>query len=93
MQPLMFWVLLFVRGLSERSSEVIPGHVGSQAVFDNNLLQIEDREAKLTPLCLSRQDASIDMQHDILGSSRDLDLRSNFQLDLLRSSYMSFEPP
>ena len=35
---------------------------------------------------LSRRDAaSTDMQHDLLGSPRDLDLRSNFDLDLARS--------
>ena len=33
MQQLMFWVLLLVRGPSERSSEVIPGHSGSQQSF------------------------------------------------------------
>ena len=77
---MMFWLLLFFRDPSEKSSEVIPGHTGSQEVFffDKNSLQIEDREAKLAPLCLSRRDASTDMQHNILGSSRDLDLWSNF---------------
>ena len=73
-----------------RSSQVIRVH---KTFFDNNLLQIKDREATLAPLCLSRRDASTDMQHDILGSSRDLDLRSNFQLDLLRATCVSFEPP
>ena len=78
----------------------LKGHLRSSLVmrihktfFGNNSLQIEDREAKLAPLCLSLRDASNDMQHDITGSSRDLDLRSNFQLDLLRSSCMSFELP
>ena len=93
MHSLMFWALLLVRGPSERSSEVTPGHSGSWAVFDNNSLQIEDREAKLPPLCLSRRDASTDVQHDIPGSPCDLDLWSNIQLDLLRLLCMSFEPP
>ena len=30
-------------------------------------------------LCFSHQDASIHMQCDLLGSPRDLDLRSNFE--------------
>ena len=33
-------------------------------------------------MSLSRQDASTDMQHDLLRSPRDLDLRSNFDLHL-----------
>ena len=39
----------------------------------------------------SWQDASTDMQHDLLGSPRDLDLRSNFDLDLSRSPYTCFD--
>ena len=39
---------------------------------------------KVVSMCLSRQYASTDMQ---LGSSRDLDLRSNFDLDFSRSCY------
>ena len=31
------------------------------------------------------------MQHDLFGSCHDLDLRSNFQHDLLRSNYISFD--
>ena len=73
-----------------RSSQVMRIH---KTFFDNNSLQIEDREAKLALLCLARQDASTDMQHGILGSIHDLDLKTNFQLDLLRSSCISFEPP
>ena len=38
-------------------------------------------------LCFSHQDASIHTQYDLLGSPRDLDLRSNFDLDLSRSCY------
>ena len=71
----MLWVLLLVRGPSKRSSEVIPGHAGSHVVFWQNSLQIEDTEAKLAPLYLFLRDASSDMQHDIPGSSGDLDLR------------------
>ena len=43
---------------------------------------------KVVSMCLSRQYASTDMQ---LGSSRDLDLRSNFDLDLSRSCYTCFD--
>ena len=31
------------------------------------------------------------MQHDLSGSGHDLDLRSNFQHDFLRSNYISFD--
>ena len=31
---------------------------------------------ELVPMCLSRDDASTDMPHDLFGSSRDLDIRS-----------------
>ena len=31
------------------------------------------------------------MQYDLLGSPRDLDLRSNFDLDLSRSCYTFFD--
>ena len=65
----MFWVLLLVRCPSEKSSEVFPGHKGSQAVFDKNSLQTEDREAKLAPLCLSRQDTSTDMHSNVMDLS------------------------
>ena len=42
---------------------------------------------KVVSICLSRQYASTDMQ---LGSRRDFDLRSNFDLDLARSKCISF---
>ena len=45
---------------------------------------------QVVSICLSRQYASTDMQ---LGSRRDLDLRSNFDLDLLRSCYACFDAP
>ena len=43
----------------------------------NGLLQIEYRETKPAPLCLTRRDASTDMQHDISWSSCGRDRRSN----------------
>ena len=42
--------------------------------------------------CLSCPDASTDMQHDPFGSWHDLDLRSNFEIDLSRSPWICFEP-
>ena len=39
-------------------------------------------------MCSAQQYESNDMQHD---SFRDLDLRSNFQVDLFRSTYESFD--
>ena len=35
--------------------------------------------------------ASTDMQHDLFESGHDLDFKSNFQHDLLRSNYHSFD--
>ena len=45
----------------------------------------------MVPLCSSRRDASNDVPHDLFGSPRDLDLRSNFDLDLSRSPCICFE--
>ena len=45
----------------------------------------------MVSLCVSHQDASTDMQHDLLRTLRDLDLRSNFDLDFSRSNHISFE--
>ena len=42
---------------------------------------------RVVSLCFSLQDASIHMQHDLLGSPRDLDLGSNLDLDLSGSCY------
>ena len=42
-------------------------------------------------LCFSHQDASIHVQYDLLGSPRDLDLRSNSDLELSMSSYTCFD--
>ena len=42
-------------------------------------------------MCSGRQYESIDMQHDLFGSGHHLDLRSNFQHDLSRSNYTSFD--
>ena len=48
--------------------------------------------SRMVSLSLSRENASRDMSHDLLyGSSRDLDLRSNFQFDLSRSKSTCFD--
>ena len=64
-----------------KSSEVTRGH---QQFFADNLRLRRARDIKVVSMCLSRQYASTDMQ---LGSRRDLDLRSNFELDPSRSYY------
>ena len=68
-----------------KSSEVTRGH---QQFFADNLRLRRARDMKVVSMCLSRQYASTDMQ---LGSRRDLDLRSNFELDSSRSCYTCFE--
>ena len=48
----------------------------------------------MVPMCFFRTDASTDIQYDLLGStraSRDLDLRSKFEIDLLTSIYTYFD--
>ena len=74
--------------LTSDSAEVVWGHRGHQQVFADNLRSRRARDMKVVSMCLSRQYASTDMQ---LGSSRDLDLRSNFGLDLSRSCYTCFD--
>ena len=44
-------------------------------------------------MCLSHQDASFHMHDDLLRSPLDLDLRSNFAIDLLRSTSIPFDAP
>ena len=45
----------------------------------------------MASLCLSHQEASTDMQHAQFCSLHDLDLISNFDLDLSRSNHIYFE--
>ena len=59
--------------------------------FANIFLLKRDTDVQVVSLCSSRQDASFDMQHDLLWSPRKLDLRSNFDLDLLRSKRICFD--
>ena len=42
-------------------------------------------------MCLSRQYASTHVQYDLLGSPRDLEIRSNFELDFSRSTCTWFD--
>ena len=45
----------------------------------------------MVSLSLSRRDASINMQIDLLMPPHDLELRSNFNFDLSRSYYIRFD--
>ena len=74
--------------LTSDPAKVVWGHRGHQQVFADNLRLRRARDMKVVSMCLSPQYASTDMQ---LGSSRDLDLRSNFDLDLSRSCYTCFD--
>ena len=74
--------------LTSDPAKVVWGHGGHQPFFADNLRLRRARDMKVVSMCLSRQYASTDMQ---LGSSRDLDLRSNFDLDLSRSCYTCFD--
>ena len=76
--------------LTSDPAKVVWGHRGHQQVFADNLRLGRARDMKVVSMCLSRQYASTDMQ---LGSSRDLDLRSNFDLELSRSCYTCFDAP
>ena len=49
--------------------------IRSPYIFVNNFWQKRDRDLGKVPKCLSHQDASSDMQHDLLRSLCDLDLR------------------
>ena len=44
-------------------------------------------------VCTYCPDSSTDMQYDLLGLQCDPDLRSNFEADLWRSSYICFDLP
>ena len=72
--------------------KIIWGHPRSPTVFvPITFVSERDRDVGVVPLCFSHQDASSHMQHDLLGSPRDLDLRSNFNLDLSRSQCTWFD--
>ena len=47
----------------------------------------------MTPMSLPHPYASTHMQHDLLGSTRDPDLRSDYKADLSRSPRICFDAP
>ena len=53
-------------------------------VFARNVWLDWERDMRLVPKCSPRQDASSAMQHDLLRSLFDLDLRSHLEVDLLK---------
>ena len=66
-----------------------PGHMRSRRFFANNFLQKIDTDARVVS-CSASQGASNDMLVYLFWpnlTSRSRDLRSNFDLDLSRSSY------
>ena len=63
----------------------------SNKFFAYNFLENRARVVGLVPMCFSRRDGSTDMQHDLSRSRRDFDLRSNFDLDLPRSTCICFD--
>ena len=61
-----------------------------KSFFANNFRLKRDTDMGLVSLHFSRRDASDDMQHDLFEWPHDLDLKSNFDLDLSRSKNISF---
>ena len=61
--------------------------------FASEFLLNRDRELGMVPMYFPRRGASTDMNHDLFGhhvTSRDLDLKQNFDLDLQgRYAYVS----
>ena len=70
-------------------AKIVWGHRGHQQVFADNLRLRRVRDMKVVSMCLYRQYASTDMQ--LLGSRRDLDMRSNCDLAFSRSRYICFD--
>ena len=66
---------------------------GHQQVFANSSRLKRATDMGVVSLCLSCQDASTDMQHDLLRSTCDLDLRSNIDPDLSKSPCICFDAP
>ena len=71
-------------------------NISNQNNRDHNTNSMAQQVSMLVPsysnlMGLSYGDESNDMQHDMFGSGHDLDLRSNFQPDLSRSFYISFD--
>ena len=66
--------------------KVIRGHSRSPNFFAKKSKGV--RGVGLVSIRLSLQGASTDVEYGLLGSPRDLDLRSNYDLDLSKSLYM-----
>ena len=49
----------------------LQGHMRSHSFFASNIWYNRDKALGMVPMCFSRTDAVTDMQHDLLGSSRD----------------------
>ena len=68
------------------ANNLLKGHQRSfeatNSFFANNYWLKQDRTLGMASLCLSQQDATTDMQHDLFWALRDLDLWS---------TYISFE--
>ena len=75
-------VSVFIDDPPKRSSEVTQ----SPTIFTNNFCFRKGGYMGVVSLCFSRIDASTHMQYDILGSPRNLDLRSNCDPDPSRSA-------
>ena len=70
-----------------RHNDVIRGH---RYPYINNPWLDENKNVKLASMCLSRQDGSNAMQHDLLDRDRKVIVK--FQTDFSRSYYISFKP-
>ena len=70
-----------------------PEDLGHQPSFANNFRSERVRDVGLVSVRSSRPGESTDMQYDPYRSPRDLDLSSNFDLNLSRSFYMWFDTP
>ena len=66
---------------------------GHQRVFAYSSRLKRATDMDMVPLCLSRRDASTDMQHDLLKSTCDLDPRSNIDPGLSRPPCICFDGP
>ena len=83
---LMFQQQVLTKWPLERSSEVIQGHPRLPKDFANNLWLGRARDVWMVSMSLPHQDTSTHMPYDLFGSPRDLDLGSNFELDISRST-------
>ena len=66
---------------------------GQQQLFANNSRLKRATDMAGVSLCVSCQDTSTNMQHDLLRSKCDLDLRPNIDRDLSRSPCICFDAP